>query len=855
MKKETNMIIAAGDLNIILDSTLDAEKIDTVTYPNLIDDIYNLLDDCNLTDAYRLMHPEEKAFTFCPKGSNPNKIFRRLDYCFISEDLIPYLEKVTMSPCHVSDHKAVTTYLTFKERFRGRNFWRHNDTLLDIPEYVNHMRKAILEGTQKFSTECSSEQGSDPRNKWEFLKYYLSRESRAFSKKLKNDKESTKVELQTRLEKLGENPTENMTDYLEARNEWEELQREEDKKIIFQSRVTFTEHNEKPTGFFLRKIKENYIESNVIELVKDGKTLDRDKCNQEIYQFYKNLYAKKRTSKPCSKLKKVLNELPKLNAAEVSKIGRPITIPELSTTLFSRMNPGKSPGNDGLTVAFYKKFWSELKLLLFESLKASIEMGELSSSQKRSIIRLIHKRDKDPSHIKNWRPISLINCDTKILSRLITARLEQVITKLISSEQLAYIKGRTIMEGNRIIDYLIEYMSKGKDGFIVSWDMQKAFDSCDHDFIRNVLDQFGFPKEFIKLFDTLYNGAESAVMNNGLTTKYFPLERSCRHGDCLSPFLFILILEPLIRMIKQDERIKGLNPFNHNIKLSVFADDMNGFVGDEDELKAFLECIQIYGKSSGLQLNVEKTEAIHVSKKPIEKFADEQLQNINLVRFIKITGVYYGRIEDKKNVEKANFERTLNKMRSNFNSWNQRDLTILGRVMLAKCHGISLIQYLANSIEVPNWVIQNAKKLIYKFIYKGIDKITRRVASKPIECGGINLPILDDIMAAAAVQWIRKARVNKDRLWAKFIWNYLKRLGGYGSLDSLRTTKDNDKDDIYQYNIYLYKCWQHLKAEEKMNMQTFLSQSVHVWNNRRFSFREKAKFICSKESCSYGMDM
>ena len=202
--------------------------------------------------------------------------------------------------------------------------------------------------------------------------------------------------------------------------------------------------------------------------------------------------------------------------------------------------------------------------------------------------------------------------------------------------------------------------------------------------------------------------------------------------------------------------------------------------------------------------------------------------------FIKVTGITYGRMEDKKITEKANFDAALNKMRNNFNSWNQRDLTILGRVMLAKYHGIALLQYLAGSIEVPAWAIQKAKKMIYRFVYKGVDKIKRTMASKPVGSGGINLPILDDITAAAAVQWLRKSRVTPERIWAKFIHQDVNKLGGLGCLNALRRNKDNEREGILAYNQYLMKCWQHLKKEEVMNETTFLSQTV--WKNGRFSY-------------------
>ena len=94
--------------------------------------------------------------------------------------------------------------------------------------------------------------------------------------------------------------------------------------------------------------------------------------------------------------------------------------------------------------------------------------------------------------------------------------------------------------------------------------------------------------------------------------------------------------------------------------------------------------------------------------------------------------------------------------------------------------------------------------------------------------------MLDDVMAAAAVQWLRKARASPDRIWARFIHRDLNKLGGLGCLNALRNTKDNEKEGIYLFNQYLMKCWRHLKREEPRNETTFLSQTI--WKNRRFAY-------------------
>ena len=842
LKEETNYIFSSGDLNIILDATLDAEKPDVTTYQDLIDEVYEVLDSTSMTDAFRALNPETKAYTFAPIGSNPHCVFRRLDYSFVSDDLLPYIKEVEHRHCHFSDHKAVAVKVALGEKVKLRNFWRHNDSLLEIPEYVEHMKKAIEKGVKKYLNDIglSSEEYADPKMLWEYVKYHIGRESRAFSKQLSKEKEKATECLAEHLQRLEVDPVTNKVDIEDTKERLNKLLLEEEKKVMFLSRVKYIEHNEKLTNFFLRRIKDNYKETNVIELKKRGKKLSQDECNKEIFEFYSELYRRRRTEKPSANLQAALDSLPKVVESKKPRLERTLTVGEIGTTLKTRMNPGKSPGSDGLTVAFYLKFWDQLKNHLLRCYEKSIIDGEMTDSQRKSIVRLIQKKGKDPTLLKNWRPISLMNVDAKIFSRLITARVEEVISDLCGEEQLAYIKNRNIMEGNRIIDYVITHLEMNqKEGFIVGFDFEKAFDSISHDFIITILKSFGFPSITISLFQTLYEKAESAVMNNGLTTDYFPLGRSCRQGDCLSPYLFILALEPLIRMIKADGRIKGINPLKHDLKVSLYADDMTGFIQGEEDMQALVKCIEDFGRSSGLRLNKEKTEVLHISKNPIQQFQHESLKTAKIVQYLKVTGVSYGRSADKCTVQRINFEEALSKMRNNFNSWNQRDVSILGRVMLAKCHGISMLQYLASIIEVPEWVTASAKKLIYRFVYKGVDKITRKVASKPIPQGGINLPMLDDMIAAAGVQWLRKSRIHPDRLWAKFIKNDLRKLGGVGSIHALRPQKDDVREGILEYNRYLRKCWQHLTKDDSLRGTAFLEQTV--WKNRKFSFRIQRK--------------
>ena len=111
---------------------------------------------------------------------------------------------------------------------------------------------------------------------------------------------------------------------------------------------------------------------------------------------------------------------------------------ELLKVLKSMKND-KSPGNDGITKEFYEFFWDDIKNSLSDSVKKSFISGELSTSQKQAVIKLIEKKDRGKRLIKNWRPISLLNIDITLISKVIAIRLKKVLNNLLSENQIAYL--------------------------------------------------------------------------------------------------------------------------------------------------------------------------------------------------------------------------------------------------------------------------------------------------------------------------------------------------------------------------------------------------------------------------------
>ena len=154
--------------------------------------------------------------------------------------------------------------------------------------------------------------------------------------------------------------------------------------------------------------------------------------------------------------------------------------------------------------------------------------------------------------------------DYKIISKALASRLKKVLPNLISPQQTAYVENRFIGECGRLIADIIEITDvPNKEGFLVTMDIEKVFYSLDHTFVISVLKKFGFGNKFVSWIETLISKQESCAISGGNTTHYFHLERGARQGDLISAYIFILALEVLSFLVRNNKDIKGLNIFDH----------------------------------------------------------------------------------------------------------------------------------------------------------------------------------------------------------------------------------------------------------------------------------------------------
>ena len=169
------------------------------------------------------------------------------------------------------------------------------------------------------------------------------------------------------------------------------------------------------------------------------------------------------------------------------------------------------------------------------------------------MIILLPKPDKDKSVLNNWRPISLLNQVYKILSGALTERLKPALEYIIHPDQKGFVSGRYLGECIRNVYDVVDYAKNRKRvGLLLLIDFEKAFDSISHSFIIKSLYFFGFGYSFIKWINLLINDAYSCINHCGNISERFKVGRSCRQGDPISPYLFIICVEILALKIRKD---------------------------------------------------------------------------------------------------------------------------------------------------------------------------------------------------------------------------------------------------------------------------------------------------------------
>jgi exonuclease III len=555
-------------------------------------------------------------------------------------------------------------------------------------------------------------------------------------------------------------------------------------------------NSEKMTPRFL-KIAEKNTESNLSSICKPDGTPFQDNIvrGEYIANFYECLY-KNPHNMPLNFDNCVENFLgdlvnhpaivdKKLSDEERTRLEADFAAEELDAAM-DTCNLRSAPGMDGFSNKVIKKFWQFFRKPLLEYANECVRNGKLTETFKTALIKLIPKKG-DVTQIKNWRPISLLSCFYKIISKAVNNRLELVIDKLTSIDQKAYSKQRYIQEALISTVNTIRHCEVNNiKGAILSIDQKKAFDSVYHGYMDSVYIFFGFGPRFRKLLKTIGTGRKARViLEGGKHSRDFDLERGFAQGDGPSPRLYNVGEQILLFRLEYDPEIAGIylsfiiprtvinnevtyprieaaeaagftvdtELKHHNRRIPAFADDANGGFDRSARNLAYIKNILTdFGIMCGLETNVEKTTLMPIGCLDEPVGQDVIDLGFEIVNEIKCLGMM---IDNRAANLSRHFDGTIRKIQQLIGSWDRYNLSLMGRICIAKTMLISQIGYIGCIVSPTPDQRTSLQNLIDGYVTKGIVIAKDRLYDHP-KVGGLGLINLEHYISALQCSWIRR---------------------------------------------------------------------------------------------------
>lgn len=749
-------IFWGGDFNCILDANLDRSSTTNYSLSNMSIALAKNTQELGLYETWRTIHPNDRDFSFYSPVHNT---YSRIDFFFVSSSFVSKISKCVYLARILSDHSALLFSIDFDGPPAPSKTWRFNTSLLANQQFIEFMNAHLdtFSAVHQDSTVC-------PLIVWDTLKAYIRGMIIAFSSSLKA---KTKDELQyieqqiKKLEKhhcVSKDPAvlcqlDNLKmKYNNINTHFIELN-------ILKTKQRSVEQGEMAGKLLAWQIKKESEDRAILRIKgADGCVImDPVEINDTFKSFYSELYESE-----CHCSEETLNTflkdipLPSLTTERRSQLDKDITSEEILKAMYS-LQKGKAPGLDGLPVEFYRQFSQQLMPFFHSMISTSLQKRLLPQSLYVAVIILLKKKDKDPLLCASYRPVSLLNVDYKIITKILTLRLESVVSNLIHSDQTGFVQGRLLSDNiRRYFDILFHTKDCTTPMVAISIDAEKAFDRLEWEYLIAILSRYNFGPIFISWIRIIYSLPMAIIKTNNQHSSPFKLSRGTRQGCPMSPSLFALAIEALAAIIRSHNYLQGIKIGSENHVISLYADDILLYLRDPlYSIPILFTILDQFGDLSGYKVNQSKTEIMPISKFNFDSLKDK----FNLKwspDYMKYLGIYIpNKIDDTYHL---NYSPLIEKVTNDLKRMNLLPISLMGRTNIIKMSILPKFLFLFQNIPFspPLLFFKKMQSIFSSFIWESKSpRISQQVLQLPYNDGGLNLPNLNIYFLAAQLTQIR----------------------------------------------------------------------------------------------------
>ncbi|KAK3206947.1 hypothetical protein Dsin_020993 [Dipteronia sinensis] len=494
---------------------------------------------------------------------------------------------------------------------------------------------------------------------------------------------------------------------------------------------------------------------------------------EEIFRYFKEHYRQDPWDKP--QLRAIdLKQLEKVDSEALEEDFCPKEV----WMALRECNGNKAPGLDGFNLNFIKRNWDSIKEDFLNFLKDFHSDQSVVSHLNRTFFALIPKVG-NRTKLSDFRPISFVGSLYKLLAKILANRLKKVMNVLIGDTQMAFVKGRQIIDNFVIANEIIHSWKNDREGgAIVKLDFENAYDCIDHEFLDIVMDKMGFGSRWRRWISSCISTPTLSVLVNGCPTEQFVLQKGLRQGDPLSHLLFNIAIEALNQLLVKATSQNllegarfGLN--GEHITHLQFTDDTIVFLKPKIEylinLKRILRCFEMI---SGLRINFQKSYIARVVK--LGMMENEWADSLRC----KVTNlpICYLRLPLGANPNKKSFwDPVVQKIEKRLAPWKMRCLSKGGRLVLIQSVLASMPTCFMSIFKMPVGVAKKLEKLQREFFW-GDGVLKRKIYSvdwktmcKRKENGGLGIGHLMDKNTGLLAKWIWRFGSEVNSLWKRVL--------------------------------------------------------------------------------------
>ena len=761
-----------GDFNCVANAELDRVA-GAPASPNDINGIVQLTGltaALNTIDVWRTLHPNMRSTTWRTAHTGS-----RLDRIYIDKALCNDAS-CTVTPLLLSDHDAVICTINMSKIERGPGYWMLNTALLSHPELRIEIQAAV--------TDAITLHHGHPNELWEQLKFSIRHLCMQYGQRVAKEKKKELEEATAGYLNAVDAWTDHATDQhaatmMSARLHLEQLQSTQFAAAQVRSRQRWHIKGEKATRYFCQLEKERARDKQIAELQHPatGATCcsPTDKGDAAAF-YYADLFSPDAPDNEDA-MTALINRLPastRLDDNQRALCDAEITLEELKQALDTSPG-GKTPGLDGLPKELYVAFWDLLAAPLLSMIQYSIVSGSLPRSCREGIISLVHKKGAR-THLDNYRPLTMLTVDYKILSKVMANRIDRVIDHLVHPDQTGFISRRFILE-NVITTRSIRRhcAATNTKAAIVFLDQQKAFDRVSWAFRDRVLLRMGFGPAFCGLVKLLHHDVHAQININGFLSPRFSILRGTRQGDPLSPFLFALVDEPFACSVRADPLYRGLpmpEGYDRSAKISQYADDKAMFISSNDDAFRLNHHLRLYEDAAGARVNMNKSAALLLGPAIEADFDALQVPVLQAGQTTKYLGFKIGPTFTDRDL----WIECAAKLTATLAQWTRRNLTISGRITVIRLLATSKLWYIAYMVSPPEDILAQMDRAVRRFLWKGAmsGPVKSSVCLAPRSSGGLGMIDIASTISGLQLSWLRRLLDSSDGKWKDLALNELR---------------------------------------------------------------------------------